>query len=407
MPYYSFVILCYNNWEMSKQAIDTLINSINNKYKAKGIELIIVNNGSTDNTSDGIKKLQRDYTNYSIEIISLNLEENMGYPVGINLGLAKCRGKMVTILNNDLIFPADWFDGLVDILEKKEDIGVAAPYLSYACSSQNVGVKLNSQEEISDFAKEFMKNNKQKISYPLRVIGACLVFKREVIDKIGGNDFWFGIGLCDDDDLSLRTVIAGYKIAITGSSFVYHLGTVTFNQQVHELNCALSSNHPKLSMKWNLQPHGEYQSREDIIDNINYSKDEHYFPTKIREFNGIEPPIIDKNQEERLLLVADWNNHKSKWKEKLISILDNIDQEELYIWIPKGYFLTDQISAEVKEILDSKIVETTKIKFYYQNIAPINLLKFLNSFDTIFTVDNDFVNRYIVYLAEEISIPTK
>jgi len=391
---------------MSKQAINTLIDSLNHKHKNRGIELVIVNNGSIDNTADGIKNLESDYKDCPIQIIPLNLKENMGYPVGINLGLAQCRGEIIAILNNDLIFPSDFLDGLIEVLESDEDVGVAAPYLSYACGSQNVGVNFDSVEKINDFAEDFMKNNSQKIFHPLRVIGACLVFKREVIDKIGGNDFWFGIGICDDDDLCLRVVLAGYKLAVTGSSFVYHLGTITFNQKVHELNCALGSNHPKLSIKWNLKPHGEYQSREEIIDNINYNKDLHYFPTKTAEFSEIESPIIEK-EEQRLLLVADWTNHKSKWKKKLASILDSIAQQELYLWIPKQYFLTEEISAKAKEVINSKGIETDKVKFYYQNVAPLNLIRFLKSFDTILTVENDFVNRYLVYLAEESSISTR
>ena len=46
MPHYSFVILCYNNWNLSKQAITSLIESLNPSYFERGIELIIVNNGS-------------------------------------------------------------------------------------------------------------------------------------------------------------------------------------------------------------------------------------------------------------------------------------------------------------------------------------------------------------------------
>ena len=50
MPYYSFVILCYNNWNLSKQAITSLIESLHPSYFERGIELIIVNNGSVDET---------------------------------------------------------------------------------------------------------------------------------------------------------------------------------------------------------------------------------------------------------------------------------------------------------------------------------------------------------------------
>ncbi|WP_018248558.1 glycosyltransferase family 2 protein [Orenia marismortui] len=407
MPYYSFFILCYNNWQMSKEAINSLINSLNDKHKERGIELIIVNNGSTDETASGIEKLKKYYKNNPIEIIAVNLKENMGYPVGINLGLAECRGEIITVLNNDLIFPPGWFDGLSNTTEKNEDIGMVAPYLSYACGPQNVGVKLDSFKEICDFSNKFIKKNSQKITYPLRIIGACYTIKREVYDKIGGNDLWFGIGICDDDDLSLRISLAGYKLAITGSSFVYHLGTITFNQEVHHLNCALGANHQKFSLKWNLKPHGKYKSREDIIANLAYNRKEHYFPIKIEEFAELEPPLIDQVEDkDRLLLIADWNNPRSQWKNTLNSALEQISNtEKIYIWIPKNYFLTEQVSTKIKATIELEQIESDSIKFFYKKLSPLALLKFLNSFDFILRVNDDFINRYIAYLAREISIP--
>ena len=86
MPYYSFVILCYNKWELTKQAITTLIESLSISHKKKEIELIIVNNGSDDETKEGIEQIKKLYS-HEIEIVPVHLKENMGYSVGINMGL--------------------------------------------------------------------------------------------------------------------------------------------------------------------------------------------------------------------------------------------------------------------------------------------------------------------------------
>lgn len=392
---------------MSKEAIETLINSLSKKHIEKGIEIIIVNNGSTDQTADGIEELKTMYQSDYIDIIALNLQENMGYPVGINLGLAKCSGEIIAVLNNDLIFPPDWFDGLVNTLEMNQEIGMVAPYLSYASGPQNVGVRFDSIKEIYNFAEKFMKENHQRTIHALRIIGACYVIRRETFNKIGGNDFWFGIGICDDDDLSLRIAIAGYKLAIVGSSFVYHLGTISFNQKVHDLNCALGINHQKFSLKWDLKPHGEYESREDIQNKIKYNNKNHYFPTKIEEFSGAEPPLMNKDvNHKKALLVADWTNPRSRWKEKLNSYLENISPgEKLYLWIPENYYIKKEISANIERTITSEKLESKYIKLLNEEISPLDLLKLIYSFDSILTVSRDFVNRYIAYLANEISIP--
>jgi len=155
MPYFSFIMVCYNNWHLSQQAITSLIKSLGASYKSKGIELIIVDNGSTDETSVAIEELIKMYTPGPIEIINIRLNENMGYTIGLNVGLAESRGNTITVMNNDLIFPEGWFDGIAKILQNDYSVGVAVPFLSYATGSQNVGVRFDSIQEIENFARKF------------------------------------------------------------------------------------------------------------------------------------------------------------------------------------------------------------------------------------------------------------
>lgn len=78
---------------------------------------------------------------------------------------------------------------------------ITAPYLSHASGNfQHIQIPYRTFEEREAFAQKFMKENINKIVDTHRVIGACLVFKREVIILIGGNDFWYGLGQFDDDD---------------------------------------------------------------------------------------------------------------------------------------------------------------------------------------------------------------
>ncbi len=84
------------------------------------------------------------------------MNQNIGFPVSINFGLAKCRGEIIATLNNDLIFPPNWFDGLINTLENNKEIGVAVPHLSYSSGPQNVGVRFNEPIEIFNFSKNFI-----------------------------------------------------------------------------------------------------------------------------------------------------------------------------------------------------------------------------------------------------------
>ena len=70
-------------------------------------------------------KLKRKYKDL-IQIKTIHNDENLGYPVGINCGLEHCKGEIITILNNDLVFPENWFDGLVKTIENDSTIGAVA-----------------------------------------------------------------------------------------------------------------------------------------------------------------------------------------------------------------------------------------------------------------------------------------
>ncbi|SHS25401.1 putative glycosyl transferase [Mycobacteroides abscessus subsp. abscessus] len=395
MVHYSFVLLCYNNWGMTKQAVTTLLNSFDSNHQSKGMELIIVDNGSTDETPEGINQIKEKYENQLIKIENLRLDQNMGYTPGINAGLAKCQGKIISILSNDLSFPLNWFNGLVEVLESDKEIGLAAPYLSMSSGVQNVNKQFSTLDEMNAFAANFMKENETNIFFTHRIIGACMVFKEEVIQLTGGNDIWFGLGQFDDDDWCLRTMVAGYKIAVVGKSFVHHLSAATYNQQSALLNATFFTNQGKMQRKW------RNKELSDILKTTQYSREHHFFPTKKEDFNRLSSlDFQQKGKESRkLLLVADWTHPFSKWKETLRTALEECgDSDEIYLWIPKQYYLLPEILDEIKTKISPFSLGSLNI--LYHTVSPSDYLLFISFFDAIYSVNDDFINRYMVSLAE-------
>lgn len=406
MPYYSFLILCYNNCELTRQAVKTLMESFEEDIISRGIEIIVVDNGSSDSTEEVIKNIISSNDSQKVEIIYKKLVENMGYPVGINIGLSYCRGEIIGVLNNDLIFSHNWFNGLVDTLEVDNTIGVVAPYLSYAYGIQGINVRFNSLDEINSFAEGFINTNKDKLTYTTRVIGACMIIKRQVLEEVGGNDFFFGIGNFDDDDWCLRIRMAGYKIAVVGSSFVYHMGSKTFKTVRENINHFVSINRSKFYRKWRLtkdrNTDNVYFDREEYIKRNIYDRDIEYIPC---DYNNYELTNIDFDANDyRTLVVADWENIYSRWKEKLETIISNDEYGKIILWIPNNYFDFYNVVKVIKTNIFSKVnsSDRDKIMFIDNNIRHIDILGFINKFDTIVKIDSDFVNRYIVYLADRL-----
>lgn len=409
MPYYSFVILCYNNYELTKQAIETLINSLNETFINKGIEIIIIDNGSNDSTKEVVENIIVSNKKEKIEIIYVKLLENMGYPVGINIGLSYCRGEIIGVLNNDLIFPNNWLNALVELLEIDESIGVAVPYLSYAYGIQRTDVRFNSLDEINSFSKEFINKNKEKVTYITRVIGACMILKRQVLKEVGGNDFFFGIGHFDDDDWCLRIRMAGYKIAVVGGSFVYHMGSKTFKTVKENINNFVSINRSKFYRKWRLTNdrniNNVYIDREKYIKKNHYNKGRDFIPCNYNDYQICENIDLDE-KDHKTLVIADWENVYSKWKEKLEVVINNPDYDRILLWIPSNYFNFYNVVNSIKMKILSKVdsIDIKKVLYIDDNIEHMNILRFVNEFDSVVKIKGDFINKYIVYLADELGI---
>jgi GT2 family glycosyltransferase len=407
VPYYSFVILAYNNWELTHKCLITLLQSFNDAHRVKRIEIIIVDNGSNETTKYNMQQFVKSAACDNISLHCVLLPINLGYPSGINKGLGFCKGTIIGVLNNDLIFPRMWLDPLVALLEADPIYGFAAPFLSYAPSIQHVPGKFNSAEELEDFAVSFTQLNKDKVILTHKVIGACLLLRREVLDTVGGNDFWFGIGNYDDDDWCLRVRLAGYRIAVVGGSYVHHFGHASFKQQTGHFNTSMEINAAKFARKWTT----EDQLGPDRIPLAEFKRAKHFIPIHITDFNSATAPLYPRDSEgRRFLICADWSNLHSEWASALVQLLINYEQVEIFLWIPTAVFDVKQIESEIQRLftsvnrvnLQSKGI---KLRILMDEVPHWDTLRLIKSTDAVVRISNDFVNRSIIDLAQHLDMP--
>ena len=112
----SIVIVNYNTKEYLLNCIDSIFQS---KYRGN-LEVIVVDNNSSDNSLQLIKKNENQ-----IEIIENST--NLGFSKAVNIGLKKCNGKYICILNPDTIIVYDCLEKLFDYMEKEQDVACISP----------------------------------------------------------------------------------------------------------------------------------------------------------------------------------------------------------------------------------------------------------------------------------------
>ena len=109
----SIIVPCYNE----EKNISLILEKFNEVIKTNDIEVILVNNGSTDNSEQTMNKL---LPNYSFARV-VNVEINQGYGFGITSGLKEANGEFIGYTHADMqTDPADVFKAL-DIIQRQDN----------------------------------------------------------------------------------------------------------------------------------------------------------------------------------------------------------------------------------------------------------------------------------------------
>ena len=115
-PLVSIICLCYNHTKYISEAVESILNQ-----NYTNLEIIIVDNGSQDNS----QKLIRNLVSENPEIKTILLNENIGNCRAFNLGLAKSGGAFIIDLSaDDILLPDRIEKGLKSFEDKGEEYGV-------------------------------------------------------------------------------------------------------------------------------------------------------------------------------------------------------------------------------------------------------------------------------------------
>ena len=115
-------IAAYNVSKYIRKALDSLIL---NPYYMEKLEVIIVNDGSTDDTL----MIAKEYAGLYPDTFRIIDKENGGYGSTINTSLKEAKGKYYKLLDGDDWYDKDGLSGLIDFLDMTEADLVINPYV--------------------------------------------------------------------------------------------------------------------------------------------------------------------------------------------------------------------------------------------------------------------------------------
>jgi GT2 family glycosyltransferase len=228
------------NFNTEQDTLDFLKSLKHVKTPDISLDIIITDNGS--------KTPFKIPENLKAENIKLILsDKNTGFTGGYNIGMKEAlkRGAdYVLIINNDTIIDPDMIKNLLTVLDSDPEIGVTTPKIYFAKGHEfhKDRYKPNELGKVFWFAGGHTDwNNVMSIHRGVDEVdhgqydkteeiefatGCCMMFKREVLEKVGLLDDRYFL-YYEDADLNERVRRAGYKVYYVPTAVLVHVNAAS------------------------------------------------------------------------------------------------------------------------------------------------------------------------------------
>jgi len=243
-PLISTIIVSYNTRDLLIKCLDSVFSS----RDTGAMEVFVVDNGSGDGSRQAVEK-------HCPQVHLIKNQSNIGFAAANNIALKKAQGKYIVLLNSDAELRKDGLALMKKFLEETPDAGAVGPRLVY-----DDGTVQPSADSFPNLMTEFFHLFRLKYLIPGEdtrrrlapaiskvsgktvgtyfqtysddmtpgivdcVSGACIMIKRQVLNRVGPLDENFFMYM-EDMDWCLRIRQAGYKVYYMREvEVVHHVG---------------------------------------------------------------------------------------------------------------------------------------------------------------------------------------
>jgi SAM-dependent methyltransferase len=344
------IVVCHNNLGYTKKFVESVLRA---KNDMTGVKIVMVNNGSTDGTKEYLSTL-------SVPFVIYENAKNEWFTVANKAIIDLYPAEDVYMVNNDVVVMDGWLSGRV-WLSGYGALGAVqlSPYDVRLITFAGGG---------EDFARHKAmwewKLPKKDILPTDWLTGCGLMISRAAYDTVGGLD----TGLkhyCQDSDISLRLLKAGYTIGVCRDMRIVHFAGQTTemvvkagNQEVLKQGQADQRN---FAAKHGVKC-GDFDFRLPVSDmKAHYEK---YFDNDVMQMRNIEASRVEAAD---LLKVFDWK-----------------DKNVLELGCAYGRVVAE-LQASGVNAHGLELSETAVKRGQVQFVSAGDLMEFNGSFDAIFS----------------------
>ena len=180
-------------------------------------EVIIVDNGSTDNTGEILIQEKRRENRFRFTVLK---EETKGKSSAVNCGISSSQGEILILVDDDVVLHPKWLVKHMECYHTTDFDAVQGRILP--------GVDPEGRPADPGRLREYnipIVDHGDEVKEIRGLLATNISFKREVFEKVGFYDPRLGVGASgfgEDTEYSMRIRKAGFKIGYTPHAVVYH-----------------------------------------------------------------------------------------------------------------------------------------------------------------------------------------
>ena len=212
----SLIIPSYNNLRHLKNVYASI------QKHAPNAEVILMNDGSTDGTSEWFRELPA-----SVNLQLYEQEERVGHTILYDIGIELATNDIVGILHADMIIGPLYIENMLKHLQPGKVVcatriepplhpeGKEKIIMDFGQDFDTLDI-----EAFEEFVMHTQEEELDRVTYGM--FAPWILYKKD-FQAIGGHDPLFAPFPYEDSDIFQRWILAGYELIQSRDAFVYHL----------------------------------------------------------------------------------------------------------------------------------------------------------------------------------------
>ncbi len=210
----SIITVNFNGASDTLELLDSL-----EQQAYSNIEVLVV-----DNASETPIQLTKEYS-FPVEVVYS--KNNLGFAGGNNLGMAKAKGGLVYLLNNDTLVESDTISQMLEFMQSNTSLGIVSSKIRFTHGDKRIqyaGCTPIYPYSVRGFAfgnQEIDSGQYDRNTITHRPHGASMMIRKEVIRQIGlmPEEYFLYYEEMDYAEMAKR---AGWQIGFCGLATVWH-----------------------------------------------------------------------------------------------------------------------------------------------------------------------------------------